>query len=51
MGRFSNSRNIEIIAIDSNETVERPKNYKMHRLPYMSDPTIVPRVQKVTKCV
>lgn len=51
MGKFTNnnnknSKNIEIISIDTSDNLERPK-VRMQRMPYMYDSFIVPRVQKV----
>ena len=55
MGKINNKSGVEIIPLNevnyrnnrtnaANTSVQRTK---MDRLPYMSDPTIVPRVQKV----
>lgn len=49
MGKFSNNRNIEIIPLDTSNTLVRSKPLNMQRMPYLSDPSIVPRVQKVNK--
>lgn len=51
MGKFTDNnnsnRNIEVISLDTNDNLGRSKLLKMQRMPYMSDPSIVQRVQKV----
>lgn len=58
MGKFGAPSELEVIPVQGKsrnklfEKVENPLNKKrpeeMHRVPYISDPSIVPRVQKVS---
>lgn len=46
MGKLSGTTGIEVIPLDTNDPLQRQK---MQGIPYLADPTIVPRVQKVRK--
>lgn len=48
MGKINNGTGVEIIPINENSPGE--SHEKRLKMPYMSDPSIVPRVQKVNKC-
>lgn len=54
MGKVNNNSGIEVIPLDNTKSsntlprlVAHKKVSKMYHVPYLSDPSIVPRVQKV----
>lgn len=57
MGKINTYKGIEVIPLDTNSNLSQLasrskrgflESLKMHRFPYLSDPTLVPRVQKVS---